>query len=100
MSEEIKNETSDELEQYNVSDQVVEDKISFKRITDRTVYHILNPHNEQPMVEISGYDLHIDFNQTYLKSTKDVEAACEGLSQLFRELILEQLLENAQQPKE
>lgn len=75
---------------------VVENTVQFKLLSDRTVLHILSEKNNEVMIEISGYDLQINFNFEYLKSIQDIEAACDGVSQLFREIITEKLLEHKQ----
>lgn len=72
---------------------VPEKVVEFKLISDRSVLHVISPKSQKVMVEISGYDLDINFNMEYLKSMEDIDAACEGLSQLFREIIVEKLLE-------
>ncbi|MBO6254683.1 MAG: hypothetical protein J6O49_13715 [Bacteroidaceae bacterium] len=70
-----------------------EPKIEFKVISDRGLFAIKNPDIQKNLVEISGYDLQVNFNMEYLNSIDDVEAAVNGISDLFRELIMEKLLE-------
>lgn len=70
-----------------------EPKIEFKIISDRGLFAIKNPDIQKNLVEISGYDLQVNFNMEYLNSIDDVEAAVNGISDLFRELIMEKLLE-------
>lgn len=75
---------------------VHESIVEFKMLSDRTIYQVLSERNKEVMVEISGYDLQINFNLEYINSVQDIEAAAEGLTQLFREIITEQLLKHKQ----
>lgn len=77
--------------------QVDEPIVKFRINSDRIVREIVNPDINQVLVHISGYDLHIDFNMQFLKSVEDVEAACSGIAQLFREVIMTKLLEGNKQ---
>ena len=70
-----------------------EPKIEFLVISDRGLLAIKNPDINKNLVEISGYDLQVNFNMEYLNSIEDVESAVNGISDLFRELIMEKLLE-------
>lgn len=75
-----------------------EPTIEFKSISDRTAYIIQNQDTSKNLVEISGYDLNIAFNMEYINSIEDVELAITGLSDLFRGIIMDNLLKNKQQP--
>lgn len=77
--------------------QVDEPIVKFRINSDRIVREIINPDINQVLVHISGYDLHIDFNMQFLKSVEDIEAACSGIAQLFREVIMTKLLEGNKQ---
>jgi hypothetical protein len=72
---------------------VRESRVEFRAVSDRTVYTIYNDDINQAMVEISGYDLCIDFNMEHLRSVDNINAACDGIAQLFKELIMDKLLE-------
>lgn len=74
-----------------------EPTVQFRVNSDRIVREIINPDINQALVHISGYDLQINFNMQYLKSIEDVEAACGGIAQLFRDIIMEKLLEGNKQ---
>lgn len=76
---------------------VDEPTVEFKMITDRTVYNIVNDEIKQTLIEISGYDLMINFNMEYINSIEDVEAAVEGVADLFRKEIMSKLLEHKKQ---
>ena len=73
--------------------EISEPTVKFRINSDRIVREVINEEINQVLVHISGYDLQINFNMQYLKSVEDVEAACSGLSQLFRDMIMEKLLE-------
>lgn len=69
-----------------------EPTITFKSISDLRSLTICSEDGKEELVKISGYDLRIAFEMKYLKSLEDVESAVTGISDLFRKLILEQLL--------
>lgn len=77
--------------------EIIEPTVQFKLNSDRIIREVINAETKQVLVHISGYDLQINFNMQFLKSIEDVEAACEGLSQLFRDIIMEKLLEGNKQ---
>ena len=91
------------MEEKEISDvqmpEVKEPTITFRSETDRVVRQIVNAKINEPLIEISGYGLAINFNMKYLKSIEDIDAACEGVSKLFREIILSQLLDDDVQSK-
>lgn len=72
---------------------VPEPEVKFKLISDKSVMNVVNADNKEVLIEISGYDLQINFNMQYLKSVEDIDAACKGVADLFRETIMEKLLE-------
>lgn len=76
---------------------VAEPEVKFKLISDRDVMNVENGDTGEKLIEISGYDLQINFNMQYLKSVEDITAACNGVADLFRETIMEKLLEYRKQ---
>lgn len=70
-----------------------EPHVTFRLESDLGCWEIKNPEVEEPLILITGYDLQCHFNTKYLKSVEEIEAACNGIHNLFRELIMEQLLE-------
>ena len=76
---------------------VDEPTVEFKLISDRTVCAIINDESKQTLVEISGYDLMINFNMEHINSIEDVEAAVHGIGDLFRQEIMNKLLEHKKQ---
>ncbi len=71
---------------------VSEPTVTFKSISDRMIMDVVNADNKEVLIQISGYDLRIDFNMQYLRSIQDVEAAVGGIAQLFRDAIMEAAL--------
>lgn len=88
MSDEIK------INSNNIAD---EPRVEFKLISDRSIFNVVNKEINQTLVEISGYDLQINFNLEYLNTMEDIESAIEGLGNLFRDIILERLLAQKKQ---
>lgn len=87
----------EEKEQNVELPEVHEAEVKFKLISDRDVMNVINEEINEPLIEISGYDLQINFNMAYLKSIEDINAACEGVADLFRQTIMEKLLEYRKQ---
>lgn len=77
--------------------EVDEPTVKFRLISDRDVMNIVNDDIKETLVEISGYDLQINFNMQYLKSVEDINAARNGIADLFQQLIMEKLLEYRKQ---
>lgn len=75
---------------------VDEPKVEFNYISDRGAFTIKNPEIDKILVEVTGYDLQVNFNMEYINSIEDVEAAVSGIGDLFRQLIMEKLLEYKQ----
>lgn len=76
---------------------VEEAEVKFKVVSGRDVLEIVSAENNEKLVEISGYDLRINFNMHYLKSVEEIDAACKGISDLFRDEIMSKLLEYKKQ---
>ncbi|WP_417121639.1 hypothetical protein [Phocaeicola plebeius] len=77
--------------------KVDEPIVKFRLVSDRDVMNIVNDDIKETLVEISGYDLQINFNMQYLKSVEDINAARNGIADLFQQLIMEKLLEYRKQ---
>jgi hypothetical protein len=84
-------------EEKQLIDTTDEPTVEFKMIGDRTVFSIVNDEIKQTLVEISGYDLMVNFNMEYINSIEDVEAAVGGIADLFRREIMSKLLEHKKQ---
>lgn len=90
---------TDEEDKILGEQDIKEETVQFKAITDRVNFEIQNAENKQTLCVISGYDLDIDFNADALKSVTDIETCLEGLKDLFREYIMNSILKK-QTPKE
>lgn len=77
--------------------KVDEPIVKFRLVSDRDVMNIVNDDIKETLVEISGYDFQINFNMQYLKSVEDINAARNGIADLFQQLIMEKLLEYRKQ---
>ncbi len=77
-----------------------EPKVVFRAVSDRDVFVVSNPDIGQNLVEISGYDLQINFNMDFIKNIEDVEAAIEGMGEIWRKIIMGQLLNSKNEQKE
>jgi hypothetical protein len=84
----------DTEEQVKTKDEPI---MEFKMISDRSVYAIINDEINQTLIEISGYDLMININMEYINSIADVETAVGGVADLFRQIIMDKLLEYKKQ---
>lgn len=89
-----------EQEKEGTYSTVQEPVVHFKLISDRIIREVINPEINKVLVRISGYDLQIDFNMQYLKSVEAIEAACQGLAELARQAIMEQLLGDNKQSEQ
>lgn len=83
------------MEEQNIQ-TVDEPKAEFRVLSDRDALTVKNADNDEILIEISGYDLQVNFNMEYLNSIQDVEAAVNGIGDLFRQIIMEKLLEHKQ----
>ena len=76
---------------------VRESEVKFKVNSDRDVYRVISEKDPKTtLIEITGYDVQINFNMEYLRSLEDVNAAAEAVGVLFRDVMLEKLLEYKQ----
>ena len=48
----------------------------------------------ETIMEISGYDLQINFNRDKLQNIADIESMLDGLKDLFRRVVMQDLLES------
>lgn len=74
---------------------VDEPEVKFKLISGRDIMNVENADSGEILIEISGYDLQINFNMQHLKTIEEITAACKGVSDLFKEVIMEKLLESS-----
>ena len=65
---------------------------TFRRMTDLSVFQIIDKSTGKVMGIISGYGLQIKFNLEAITETADVEQCAEGLKKLFYNIIMDQIL--------
>ena len=75
---------------------VDEPTVEFKYYSDRIAFTVKNPEINKILLEISGYDLQINFNMEYINNVDDVEAMVSGIGDMFRDMIMNQLLSHKQ----
>lgn len=76
------------------NNKITEPSVQFKSISDVVALQVKNPDIEEPLAEISGYDLRVSFNFKYIKTLQDVESASFAIGDLFKQMMLEELLKN------
>lgn len=65
--------------------------VSFN-VQDKTIYGVQGYDGNELMAIISGYDLHIAFNLRLINSLSDAENCANALSDIFYELLMEELI--------
>lgn len=73
----------------------VEPEVVFNALSDRRICTVAMS-NGETLFEISGYDLRIVWDKSKLKSLDDVENMLEGVKELFRKLVIEDLLPDSE----
>ncbi len=86
--------TQEEIEKLN--EMTDEPTITFKLLSDKRAMAVETEDEHYRIMEISGYDLNVSFNRDLLKSIDDVENLLDGLKEMFRRLIMKDLLENTE----
>lgn len=77
-----------------------EPKVIFRAMSDRDVMRIYSEETGQTLAEISGYNLAINFNMQLINSIQDIEAVLSGLTELFRDSIMRQMLKDKNKQSE
>ena len=60
--------------------------------SDRRFFSVKSEDGKETMMEISGYDLDVRFNRNVIKTVQDVESLLDGIKDLFRKIIMEDLI--------
>lgn len=68
--------------------------VQFRELSDITCCKIIDQDTGEELAAISGYALDFWFNKKKLNSTKRVEQCLDGITKLFRRLIIENVLNN------
>ena len=61
---------------------------------DRRILAVQTEDTHETIMEISGYDLQINFNRDKLQNIADIESMLDGLKDLFRRVVMQDLLES------
>lgn len=69
-----------------------EPEIVFNSQSDRRFFSVKSEDGNETMMEISGYDLDVRFNRNVIKTIQDVESLLDGIKDLFRKIIMEDLI--------
>lgn len=71
-----------------------EPQVVFNAMSDKRVFGVKSEETDEVILEISGYDLDIRFNRDKMRNIEDIEGVLDGLKDLFRQLILDDLLKD------
>lgn len=69
--------------------------VQFRELSDFTCCKIIDPDTNAELAAIGGYALDFWFNRKELNSTKRVEQCLDGITKLFRRLIVDKVLNNS-----
>lgn len=69
-----------------------EPEVVFNSQSDRRFFSVKSEDGKETMMEISGYDLDMRFNRNVIKTVQDVESLLDGIKDLFRKIIMEDLI--------
>lgn len=69
-----------------------EPEIVFNAVSDQRIFGVRSEENNEMIFEISGYGLQIRFNRDRLQTVEDIESTLEGIKDMFRQLIMADLL--------
>lgn len=65
---------------------------TFRRLSDLSVFQVIDQPTGKVLCIISGYALQIKFNREAITSAADVEQCAEGLKKMFYNAIMDQIL--------
>lgn len=71
-----------------------EKQVIFNSISDKSSLNIAHPDSGETMADISGYGLSVKFNLDLIKSKEDMDAVCVAMSEIFKELLIKQILDD------
>lgn len=73
-----------------------EPEVVFNAMSDKRIFGVKSEEDGMMVFEISGYDLQIKFNRDKLQSVEEIEGTLEGIKDVFRKLILQDLLDKGE----
>ena len=74
----------------------LEPEVVFNTLSDLTILSVQTEDTHESLMEISGYDLNVKFNRDKIKDLADMENLLDGIKDLFRKIIMKDLLETDQ----
>lgn len=80
------------IKKSNTDIEINEGIVQFREISDKTIYEICDKDTGKTLGYISGYALDMSFKTNELNSTAKIEQFLNGLKSLFRNLLMENLL--------
>lgn len=90
-TEEVKMDLTTHKPNVNLNEPIIQ----FRQNTDYTIFQVTEERTKKAMMEIGGYALEIKFNIAELRSTERIEQLLNGLTSMFRKIILEQALKKS-----
>lgn len=73
-----------------------EPEVVFNAMSDKRIFGVKSEEDGMMVFEISGYDLQIKFNRDKLQNVEEIEGTLEGIKDVFRKLILQDLLDKGE----
>jgi hypothetical protein len=70
-----------------------EPEVVFNALSDKRIFGVRSEEDHEMIFEISGYDLQIRFNRDRLQTLEDIEGTLDGIKDMFRKLIMADLLD-------
>lgn len=71
---------------------VLENTVTFKAISDKTILAVTDTESGKPVAEITGYDIQVKFNMEIINSQSDIDEAAAGIADIFKEMLINQML--------
>lgn len=71
----------------------LEPEVVFRYLSDKRIFGVKSDEDGETIFEISGYDLQVRFNRDKLQSVEEIEGTLDGIKDLFRKLIMADLLD-------
>ena len=81
-----------EVERRTSNLEIEENTVMFRERSDLTIFQITDESTGMVLAYISGYALDINFNVGELRSVERVEQLIEGIGKLFRNIVMEKIL--------
>ena len=81
------------LEAPRVNVDTGENIVQFREKRDYTIFQVSDERTGKALMGIGGYALSIKFNMAELRNVQKVEQCLQGLTKLFRKLIIDQAVE-------